>query len=944
MTSSVRCVVLLLLGVGAARAERIIAEGDPWRYLRGTTFPSGWTTNGFDDSAWPSGPSGFGYGDGDDATIITTGSTNVFTRKTFTVADPAAVNHLTLAVDYDDGFVAYINGTEVARRNMPAGAPSNTTFAAGNHEASRGDGGSNPQEREFIAVPTNVLVAGTNVIAVTVHNVSASSSDLSLIVELFTNITLVRGPFIQTPSSNDVTVVWRTDALTDSAVDYSLDFSYGNTVSDATPTREHVIQIPGLLAGTNYNYRVRSGGATLWEGDALRTKRADGQPFRVVILGDFGAGTTGMSNVAARVNAITDADLFLTVGDNIYPGGQPGLFDPYWFSLYGPTMRRAPCLPALGNHDVDQGAYNGTASLTNFYLPANGPTGQTERNYSFDYANAHFVCVDSNPFTNVALNASVCTAIKTWLSNDLAGTTRPWKFVYFHHPPYTSDGGSAHADNAGVKTNIMPILEAAGVQVVFAGHNHFYERQNAINGVYHIITGAGGQSLYAPSNRKVYSAVLQTTSNSFSLVDIAGSRMKLRQIAANGATFDEFNLDIAHRFQMDGLLDDASWLRADNGLKLYAAIRQNYLYVATQDAGEGNDHFIYLNNVLGTNRPANWAKSGTVRQWNCFLADENDNAFQRWYGESEQFLTNFPAFQSMTSGLNNNGSFNNGVLEGTVDLVNRFGAFPPQLYLAAGAFITTNGGALVAFVPAGNNGGFLTNFLAVSARDIALDLPVADAGPNQTAEAGMTVLLDGSASTAPSGLPLSFQWTQLSGPAVSIAGATNAIATFAAQTNVSGALVFQLTVHDTRFDSNAVTTVTLTPMADSDGDGLSDGEETTGQDNVLTTANPNGHITNPLNADTDGDGASDGDEAMAGTDPNSAASLFRITNAAGELAGFRIEWTTVTGKTYAVEYRDDLTTGWSPLTNVIANTPTTNLTDASASGQPQRFYRVRLLP
>jgi len=204
-----------------------------------------------------------------------------------------------LAVDYDDGFVAYINGNEVARRNMPAGVPSNLTFAAGNHEASRGDGASNPQEREFIAVPTNVLVSGSNVIAVTVHNVSAGSSDLSLIVEVFTNITLVRGPFIQIPNSNDVTVVWRTDALTDSAVDYSLDLSYGNTISDPAPTREHVINIAGLIAGTNYNYRIRSGGVTLWQGDAFRTKRADNQAFRVVIIGDFGSGTSGMASVYA---------------------------------------------------------------------------------------------------------------------------------------------------------------------------------------------------------------------------------------------------------------------------------------------------------------------------------------------------------------------------------------------------------------------------------------------------------------------------------------------------------------------------------------------------------------------------------------------------------------------------------------------------------------------
>src|SRR5882757_6441194 len=179
----IRCRFQLLISIGTclvvatsvARAERVVGEGDTWRYMRGTSYPSGWTTNGFNDSSWPTGPGGFGYGDSDDATTVATGTTNIFTRRNFMVTDPSAVNNLTLAVDYDDGFVAYINGNEVARRNMPAGVPSNLTFAAGNHEASRGDGASNPQEREFIAVPTNVLVSGSNVIAVTVHNVSAGS-------------------------------------------------------------------------------------------------------------------------------------------------------------------------------------------------------------------------------------------------------------------------------------------------------------------------------------------------------------------------------------------------------------------------------------------------------------------------------------------------------------------------------------------------------------------------------------------------------------------------------------------------------------------------------------------------------------------------------------------------------------------------------------------------
>src|ERR1041384_5715430 len=132
--------VLILTAICASHAANVINQGDTWRYFKGTSFPSGWTTNGFNDSGWLSGPSGFGYGDGDDATVLSDmtntvgGYVTVFTRKEFVVTNAAAITSMTLGADYDDGFVAYINGVEVIRRNV-AGAISNTTTASANHQA-----------------------------------------------------------------------------------------------------------------------------------------------------------------------------------------------------------------------------------------------------------------------------------------------------------------------------------------------------------------------------------------------------------------------------------------------------------------------------------------------------------------------------------------------------------------------------------------------------------------------------------------------------------------------------------------------------------------------------------------------------------------------------------------------------------------------------------------
>src|SRR5207249_11191931 len=147
-------------------------------------------------------------------------------------------------------------------------------------------------------------------------------------------------------------------------------------------------------------------------------------------------------------------------------------------------------------------------------------------------------------------------------------------------------------------------------------------------------------------------------------------------------------------------------------------------------------------------------------------------------------LTNDTVYRAMTSGLKNNGATANGVLEGTIDLAAHFGSFPPQLYLAAAPYGTSNGNALISFaqVPAGNGDGNIQSneFLALISRDIALDLPVANAGSGFSIEAGMTAALNGSASTAPSGLPLSYNWTQLSGDAVTLLGSNTAVASFSA--------------------------------------------------------------------------------------------------------------------------------------------------------------------
>jgi hypothetical protein len=168
-----------------------IAKGAVWRYRKGlapfSTPPGAWRAAGFDDTAWLSGPTGIGYGDNDDATTLDDMQNGYFAiacRRTFTLTakEVEAAEQVILAIDYDDGLIAYLNGVEVARAGL--GSPGEATpfdGTADNHEAG--------VEEEF-AVPKGLLAAGSNVLAVEVHNTTLDSSDLSFIPRLILRRTI----------------------------------------------------------------------------------------------------------------------------------------------------------------------------------------------------------------------------------------------------------------------------------------------------------------------------------------------------------------------------------------------------------------------------------------------------------------------------------------------------------------------------------------------------------------------------------------------------------------------------------------------------------------------------------------------------------------------------------------------------------------------------------
>jgi CotH kinase protein/Secretion system C-terminal sorting domain len=178
----------IIYGQSVNHWETVVYNDDTWRYFVGTSEPSsGWRSLSFDDSSWPQGTGGFGYGDNDDNTTIPA-CTSVYLRIKFNIVDTDAIASALLNIDYDDAFVAYLNDVEIARVGISGIHPAyNQT--GNDHEAIMYRGG-HPESFLIDKSKLNIcLLQGDNVLAVQVHNSSVSSSDLTSNVFLSLGIT-----------------------------------------------------------------------------------------------------------------------------------------------------------------------------------------------------------------------------------------------------------------------------------------------------------------------------------------------------------------------------------------------------------------------------------------------------------------------------------------------------------------------------------------------------------------------------------------------------------------------------------------------------------------------------------------------------------------------------------------------------------------------------------
>ncbi len=316
------------------------------------------------------------------------------------------------------------------------------------------------------------------------------------------SIAVSRGPYLNQATPSSVIIKWRTNQSTTSQVWFGTSLNSLNSFSfSASNNTNHEIKISGLQPATKYYYMIGNTTGTLSSKNQhqyFKTSPVTGSKgkYNFWVIGDAGTGSNNQINAKNAFVSYTDSshiDGWLWLGDNAYDGGFDSEYQNFVFAqnIYANELKRVVTWPAIGNHD-----YNhfipfspSPAYFDIFSLPTNGEAGGvasgTEKYYSYNYGNIHFIALDS-----YGTGRGSNDAMATWLQSDLTANTLPWVIAYWHHPPYTK--GSHNSDNSNfldgelvdMRQNILPILENGGVDLVLNGHSHCYERSFLIDSHY----------------------------------------------------------------------------------------------------------------------------------------------------------------------------------------------------------------------------------------------------------------------------------------------------------------------------------------------------------------------------------------------------------------------------------------------------------------------------
>ena len=622
-----------------------VSFGAPWKYLdNGTDQGTAWRASTFNDATWLSGNAQLGYGDGDEATVLGYGGNaankyiTTYFRKNITIGNTASFSDFTLSMIIDDGAIVYIDGVEVFRSGMAAGAVSYLTLANTTNDNA--------------AVSTTITLAqlptGNHTIAVEIHQVNVTSSDISFDLELKANIAglvnVTRGPYLNLATQNSVHVRWRTNAASNSVVNYGLvDGTLSSSVVDNTLTTEHDVTITGLTNDTKYFYSIGN------TNPAIQTLKTGTKYFfqtlpivgvdrlsRFMIFGDIGNNSSNQVNVRnSMMNyfGTNHADGFILLGDNAYNSGTDAEYTTNFYPQYQDSILRNVILwPSPGNHD-----YANTAARQNdhvipyynmFTLPtaaeAGGVASGTEAFYSYDFANIHFLSLDSyGKEANTYRIWDTLGPQAVWVKNDLAANTQKWTVAYWHHPPYTlgSHTSEGEADLAAIRQNFIRILERLGVDLILCGHSHVYERSYLLNGHYgtetsfNFATHAANDSSSAKYNGTVNSCpyIKNAPKTTGTVYAVVGSSGQLGGVQTgwpiNAMAYSNNANGGAMALKVEGNRLDAEWVCADG------VVRDRFTMM--KDVNKKNTLSVTTGNIVNMSSSwlgnYNWSNVGILK-------------------------------------------------------------------------------------------------------------------------------------------------------------------------------------------------------------------------------------------------------------------------------------------------------------------------------------------
>lgn len=383
---------------------------------------------------------------------------------------------------------------------------------------------------------------------------------------------------------------------------------------------KYAATLTALPLDSEVAYRVKLGGVVVREAK-FRTRASASKPIKFVMVGDMADGKPPQNAIAFQVSRVAP-DFLVALGDIVYSSGRVSEYLHHFWPTYNnttvvspqtgaPLMASIPFYPVIGNHDADMARLSETPdALGAFYFfhgplngpglgPWNTPLGKDEKVaarfraaagksypalciYSFDYGPAHFLMLDTNSY-----NTASFMQLASWVEKDLRESKQPWKFVCMHAPAFHT----SPQHYAEQKMRLLePIFQTNGVDVVFAGHVHNYQRSKPLRftpnpavrdargrvngdfvfddefdgvtkttpkGVIHIVTGGGGATLYNakefdktvaqlakdnPGNYVPLTAKYVADKHSFSLIELSPEELVLKQISLDGQEVDRWRI------------------------------------------------------------------------------------------------------------------------------------------------------------------------------------------------------------------------------------------------------------------------------------------------------------------------------------------------------------------------------------------------------------------